>query len=224
MCEYAGGVPLRLNDLGPVVMVSGVISLVVGTLMISISGVDPRHEEQLRLYRPEPEQISMRTLPFSGSPKSFSCPKCGYENLTGGFFCAACNSSLWPVGRPSGPSPERSVVERKVRRVIAIRSAKRNIKLVILLVLIALVVSSPFAATFVAGYMAVNSSTLIASVTFYPPMPQANHMILIAWILYSNTSGNALSTSSPTYKITLNGIELPYTDCPPLPNVLGKPV
>ncbi len=94
------------------------------------------------------------------------------------------------------------------------------------MVIVAVGVSAPFAMTFVAGSIVVTSSTLSASVYFYPPMPQSNQTILITWILDHNSGTHALSTSSPAYKITLNGIELPYTDHsqPPVLDSRGNPV
>jgi len=88
-------------------MVSGLFSFIVGSLIVGLDHRDVRSREYW--LEPEAERLSKRTpaLP-SATPRASSSPSCGYENLTGGFFCEACSSLLWPVATPRGPSPERS--------------------------------------------------------------------------------------------------------------------
>jgi len=95
-------------------------------------------------------------------------------------FVRRVNSPLWLVATPGGPSPERSAQFWGVRCVGQLRYE----------VLSATPNESPFTghcrcwskrtirATFVAGSIVVTSSTLSASLYFYPPMPQSksNHL------------------------------------------------
>ncbi len=129
MFEYTPGVALQINDLGPLVMVSGLFSYIVGSLIVGLDHRDVRSREYW--LGPEAERLSKGTpAPPATALRVSSSPSFGYENLTGGFFCEACQLSplasrdtWWTIARA-----ERSVLGRKVRRAIAIRSAKRNPK------------------------------------------------------------------------------------------------
>jgi len=217
--DAASGIALAVNFVGPTLLISGIVVFIAGSAM---NITEARRIEQSYLLPSPPERSPAPVVSPPRVPMNFSCPSCGYENDEAGFFCVACNSPLWPSGKPTGPPPSRSVVMRKIGHVMMIRRVKRTFVLVIL----ALVISAPLTTNLAAGYAAVSQSKLAIEFDFYPPYfyppdSQTTGILLITWRIIDTPRAGAtggLATSNQTYNVMFNNVQRPTINCPNIPD------
>jgi hypothetical protein len=89
------------------------------------------------------------------SSETHSCPSCGYRNPGSIFFCQACNSELWRSGTPHITPRPASLIERKMKRVVAIRRIRGKI---VPIVIVASIIGAVASNLFV-GYEMVNGTS-----------------------------------------------------------------
>src|SRR6266571_3934318 len=198
--EVIGGIALTFADLGVEALGSGLSLFVVGTLFIKTIEAVAEEEDRSYLLPFVATASSSTSISPSVVPTVSGCASCGYKNHNGGFFCVACNSPLWPKGTPIGEPPARSVVERRIRRVIAVQKAKHFS----LLAIIAIAISAPLATNLATGYIAVSDSSLRTEVGFIgSAIGQPNGTLLLNVYLWSDGVKQYLYLSSPAYIVTI---------------------
>ena len=221
--------PFTVTDAGVVLPASGIVLLIIGSIIVRSVEVDPEAKYRLDPLPSGPAELSRERFEYSPAPpRASSRPSCGYVNQDGGFFCAACNSALWPSGTPTKQPLTRSVVEGRTRRRIAIGKAKR----IFILSIVAFAAVSPVLVLLTVGYLAVNEASLtVYSASFSSDSGQSTGNLIVNWYLVSRTAGNFPDPSDLSYWITINGSHrltapspqaLIRADCVMVPGLVGS--
>jgi hypothetical protein len=103
------------------------------------------------------------------------------------------------------------VVEKRIKRTIAVRKVKRFF----ILSIIAFAIVSPVLVILTAGYFAVNESFLsLDSASFDSQSGQPARDLVVNWHLVSRPAGNYPDPNDLAYRITINNAERLTAACP----------
>ena len=153
--EVGFGQPFEINSLGIVFLTSGIALLLLGGLIFNENKrADEADYPLIETPVPRTNSSIEKSALSSSSSETHSCPSCGYRNPGGLFFCQSCNSELWRSGKSHNTPLPTGLVERRMKRVAAIRRMRRMIVPIVIVASIVVAVAS----NLFVGYEMVNGT------------------------------------------------------------------